>query len=227
MTRARLRAWLRRVEIVFWCAAVALLGIYGYVYLERSVYQAYESWSFDRARTGAPASSPKPVASRRLALRPGPGSLIGRIEIPRARVSAMIAEGTVETVLRRAVGHIEGTALPGEPGNAALAGHRDTFFRGLRRMRRNDTITVTTVDGVHHYVVDSIRIVGPSAIDVLDPSPKPTLTLVTCYPFDYVGAAPRRFIVRASGAARQSRGRGARPGPGAAGIKPLAPETSR
>jgi sortase A len=95
------------------------------------------------------------------------------------------------------VGHIPETPLPGEPGNAGLAGHRDTFFRSLRAARPGDRIVVTTPDAVVHYAVRDTRIVEPSEVSVLAPTPEPTLTLVTCYPFNYVGAAPKRFIVRA------------------------------
>jgi LPXTG-site transpeptidase (sortase) family protein len=104
-------------------------------------------------------------------------------------------------MLRRAVGHIPKTALPGEPGNTGLAGHRDTFFRGLRDVRNGDRIDVTTPGAVLHYDVRSIRIVEPTDVSVLDPTPGSTLTLVTCYPFNYIGAAPKRFIVQAKMAA--------------------------
>jgi sortase A len=100
-------------------------------------------------------------------------------------------------VLRRAVGHIPETALPGEIGNAGLAGHRDTFFSGLRNVRRGDRIIVTTPGSIAHYEVRSTRIVEPTDVAVLAPTPTSTLTLVTCYPFNYLGAAPQRFIVHA------------------------------
>ena len=109
----------------------------------------------------------------------------------------MILEGTDERTLQRAVGHIAGTALPGQPGNVALAGHRDTFFRGLRNIRANDEITLSTLRGSYRYRVDSTRVVGPEATEVLASSPEGALTLVTCYPFYFVGPAPKRFVVRA------------------------------
>ena len=99
--------------------------------------------------------------------------------------------------LSLAPGHIPGTPLPGEAGNVAIAGHRDTFFRPLRFIRRNDTINVTTDRGEDQYRVVSTSIVAPSDVQVLYPTGRDTLTLVTCYPFDYVGPAPKRFIVRA------------------------------
>jgi sortase A len=123
--------------------------------------------------------------------------LIGRIDIPRLGVSAIVIEGDGTTTLRRAVGHIPGTALPGEPGNVGISGHRDTFFRPLRNIRRNDIVTLTTLQGEYRYRVLSTRIVTPNNVAVLDPSTNETLTLVTCYPFYFVGSAPNRFIVRA------------------------------
>jgi sortase A len=138
------------------------------------------------ARTGR--SDPQPATA---------GGLIGRIEVPRLGLSAIVMEGTARTTLRRAVGHISGTALPGQPGNMGISGHRDTFFRPLRNIRRNDIITVTTLRGEYRYRVVSTRIVNPHEVAVLDPGGNEILTLVTCYPFYFVGSAPGRFIVRA------------------------------
>ena len=123
--------------------------------------------------------------------------IIGRLEAPRLGISVIAREGTDASTLERAVGHVANTALPGEAGNAGLAGHRDTFFRRLRYARAGDRIIVTSVSGRHEYVVRDTRVVSPKDVSVLDPTPEPTLTLVTCYPFRYVGPAPERFIVRA------------------------------
>ena len=109
----------------------------------------------------------------------------------------MILEGTDDVTLRRAVGHIPGTSLPGQKGNVAIAGHRDTFFRGLRNIHRGDAITLTTLKGSYRYRVDSTEVVDPQDAEVLYESDDATLTLITCYPFYFVGSAPRRFIVRA------------------------------
>jgi sortase A len=125
------------------------------------------------------------------------GSLVGRIEVPRLNLSAIVREGDDVATLRKAVGHIPGTAMPGDTGNAALAGHRDTFFRALRDVRAGDRIVMTTPDAVFHYVVRGTEIVDPADVSVLSPTRERTLTLVTCYPFNYIGSAPRRFIVRA------------------------------
>jgi sortase A len=106
--------------------------------------------------------------------------------------------------LRRAAGHIPGTGLPGQPGNIGISGHRDTFFRPLRNIRQDDVITLTTVAGIYSYRVVSIWIVTPSDASVLDPSADEVLTLITCYPFYFVGPAPERFIVRAVRVTRQT-----------------------
>jgi sortase A len=110
---------------------------------------------------------------------------------------AAIAEGTDTTTLRRAVGHIRGTGLPGHSENVGLAGHRDTFFRPLKDVRQNDIITLTTLGGKFNYRVVSTRVVVPTETSVLDSGGTESLTLVTCYPFFYVGSAPDRFIVKA------------------------------
>jgi sortase A len=126
------------------------------------------------------------------------GSAIGRIEIPRIGVSAVIAEGEESATLRLAVGHIPGTALPGRNGNIGLAGHRDSFFRPLGRIRLQDEVRLTVEGGdVSVYRVDSIAVVDPANVGVLEPGPVSSVTLVTCFPFGYLGPAPRRFVVRA------------------------------
>ncbi len=109
----------------------------------------------------------------------------------------MLVEGTDELTLNRAVGHIEGTALPGESGNVGIAGHRDGFFRGLQHLELGDALSLTTLAGVAHYRVAKLEVVEPSQVDVLAPTEHDGLTLVTCYPFYYVGNAPQRFIVHA------------------------------
>ena len=125
------------------------------------------------------------------------GTLVGRIEIPRLGVSAIVLEGIANKTLRRGVGHIPDTPLPGDGGNVGLAGHRDSFFRALKDIRENDRITLKTLEGTFEYQVEWVKIVRPKDTYVLDDSGEPVLTLVTCYPFFYVGTAPERFIVRA------------------------------
>jgi sortase A len=127
-----------------------------------------------------------------------PGAVpIGEIEIPSVGISAIVLEGEDDHTLRLAVGHIPGTAIPGRSGNVGIAGHRDTFFRPLRKINAGDEIRFSTEAGTFTYRVISVRIVHPDVIEVLDETQRPTLTLVTCYPFYYVGAGPQQFIVQA------------------------------
>jgi sortase A len=123
---------------------------------------------------------------------------LGRLEIPSIDLSVMVLPGTDDWTLNRAVGHIEGTAMPGEHGNIGIAGHRDGFFRGLRHLKHGERIHLTTLEGSYTYEVSDIQVVQPTRVDVLDPSDSPSLTLVTCYPFYHVGSAPQRYIIRAT-----------------------------
>ena len=144
------------------------------------------SGSKDESRTKGAAPSP-----------PRSGDLIGKIDIARVGLSAIIAEGTDGRTLRRAVGHVPSTPLPGDEGNVVLAGHRDSFFRGLRSVDEGDRIVVTTPDERLEYEVISIEVVGAQDTDVLWPTKEKSLTLITCYPFHYLGPAPDRYVVRA------------------------------
>jgi sortase A len=129
--------------------------------------------------------------------RPGEPMAVGMIEIPAVGLATRVLEGSDARILGLAVGHIPGTALPGPSGNIGLAGHRDTYFRSLRRIKVGDEIRLTTVAGTFKYRVVSLRVVLPNAIEVLNDTQQPTLTLVTCYPFDFIGTAPQRLIVHA------------------------------
>jgi sortase A len=124
-------------------------------------------------------------------------ALVGRIDIPRVHISVMVAEGTRSQVLRVAVGHVPGTALPGQTGNVALAAHRDSFFRRLGELKSGDLIRITVPGRQYVYSVRFTDVVGPNETWVLEPSTDQLLTLITCYPFYYTGPAPKRFIVRA------------------------------
>lgn len=128
---------------------------------------------------------------------PSPGHVLGRLEIPSLELSVMLLHGTDDWTLNRAVGHIEGTALPGQPGNLGIAGHRDGFFRSLKDISKDTTITLTTLKGRFFYRVKDIHIVKPRDVHLLEPTSNPTITLVTCYPFHYVGDAPKRYVVTA------------------------------
>jgi sortase A len=147
-----------------------------------------------------PWASVEGQAELSFSLPPAPiavGALIGRIEIPRLSLSSIVLQGDSDQVLRKGVGHIPSTSLPGGSGNVAIAGHRDTFFRALKDIRREDDITLTTTTGTYRYRVDSVQVVRPDDVQVLAPSDRASLTLVTCYPFYFVGSAPKRYVVRA------------------------------
>lgn len=193
--RPRLRRWLERLLFLI---AAACLGYYLYVLEEARLYQAFEDKELDTILASRGASPEQADAIVARGPQPAQGSTIGRIEIPRLGVSAVIRAGSDARTLRLAVGYIPGTALPGEKGNMGLAGHRDTFFRKLRDINPDDEIRVTTKGGVFHYFVQRTNIVQPRDVWVLDPTGYPALTLVTCYPFTYIGSAPQRFIVRAA-----------------------------
>lgn len=125
------------------------------------------------------------------------GDVVGELGIPRLQVSVMVFEGDDAAILKQGAGHIPGTALPAGKGNIGIAAHRDTYFRPLRAIRANDVITLKTPAGTSWYAVSEHKIVRPSDIGVLAQVPGRDLTLVTCYPFFYVGSAPERFIVHA------------------------------
>jgi sortase A len=196
------------VQYFFLALAVAFLGLYSYSYFERTVYQAWESREFDRTleRTHAVAVASDPMRTIGRGVRTSSqasGAVIGRLSVPRLHLSAMVRDGIDRNTLLLAVGHIPATALPGQPGNVGVAGHRDTFFRGLKDLRSGDKIQFSTLHGDFQYVVESLTIVEPDNVGVLAPSSENVLTMVTCYPFFYIGNAPKRFVVRARQVAPQ------------------------
>ena len=181
---------------------VAMLGYCAFVVADGWIFQKQERRQLEellqaRKQANTTAGPTAPAASAGATPPVAAHGLIGRIDIPRLSLSVIVIEGTSGTTLRRAVGHIRGTALPGAPGNIGISGHRDTYFRPLRNIRQDDIITLTTVLGEFRYRVVSTKIVSPSDVAVLRASGNEVLTLVTCYPFFFVGAAPSRFIVRA------------------------------
>ena len=196
---------MRWIEKLFLLAGLAAIGVWAGSIAMTTLWQGWENRVFERrvqeqARQDKPVvASPVPARSAAPAPKPAPKSdgLVGRLSIPRLRVSAIVREGTDDDVLGVAIGHIPGTALPGQIGNIAVAGHRDTLFRGLRDVRKNDLIRLETVGGSYDYRVGSTEIVKPGDVSVLKAGSSAELTLVTCYPFNYIGAAPERFIVKA------------------------------
>jgi sortase A len=199
--------WLERVLLL---VGVLCLGGWGLAWLDARYTQYRDGQILDEARSASQAAPPARETDSldnfrqpdRAAVRePRPpvpeGSLVGRIEIPRVGVSTIVLEGVDNQTLRRGAGHIPETSLPGEDGNVGIAAHRDSFFRALKDIRKNDIIRVETLQGEFNYQVEWTQIVTPKDTQVLDPTAAPALTLVTCYPFYYVGSAPKRFIVRA------------------------------
>jgi sortase A len=198
------------------------IGYYGYALSDQYVYQTYENWAFDqkiaghevtfadyvRERTpfgfltGARAPAVKVAnpseASTTKDGRPLEGAVLGRVQIDRLGLSAIVREGVDEKTLSRAIGHLPYTAMPGQTGNFAIAAHRDTLFRALKDIRRGDRVSFQSDHGSYTYEVVSTKIVRPSDLSVVQPQgTDKLLTMITCYPFYYVGSAPKRFIVKA------------------------------
>jgi sortase A len=175
------------------------MGFCGFAYFQAAIFQRYERWRVEKTFASSTQRTNSFEGVQRSARKfLSAGTSIGWVEVPRLGLSVVLVEGVSRRDLRLArlaVGHIPGTALPNESGNVGIAGHRDTFFRDLRRIRPHDLIIVRTSAGLREYSVEWTRIVKPSSVDVLAASAHPELTLVTCYPFYYLG--PQRFIVRA------------------------------
>ena len=192
---------LRALEIALMILGMSALGWFASTELATVRDQA--TWarelesqiaSRERAPVHVDPAATTPVARLRTV---APDQVVARLELRRLGLSVVAREGTGPALLERAAGHIPATALPGEAGNAAFAAHRDTFFRPLEKVRAGDEVIVTTVTGRHRYIVRDTRVVSPLDVAVLDPTPGPTLTLITCFPFRYIGPAPERFVVRA------------------------------
>ncbi len=201
------RSLVRPAEGLLWVIAAGLLGWCVIAYVGARSHQRIDERALAELRKENLApESPWPRAevpgaeksvrgvppAERQAADPG---LVGRIEIPRLGLAAIVREGTDSRTLERAVGHVSGTALPGQNGNVCLAAHRDTYFRPLEGVRKNDRIRITTPTATYEYTVLGTSVVDPGAVEVLASNGDAALTLVTCYPFRYVGPAPRRFIV--------------------------------
>ena len=186
--------------------AVGLLGLAIWTALffgsARSARHDLERFATLQARTTVEApdfalwSPQRVVAWRKATEEPIPAPL-AVLRIPKLRLEVAVLPGTDDATLDRGLGHIDDTALPGADGNTGIAGHRDGFFRGLKDIRPGDAIEIDTLDRTNIYRVERTWIVDPTDVSVLDPTASPSLTLVTCYPFYYVGSAPQRFIVRA------------------------------
>lgn len=197
-TREAIGSGARLFERALFLVAFLALGYVAWTWLDRLSFQHRAISRLAPIESSSPGvEAPESVREATAA-----SGVIGRLSIPAASVDAIVSEGVDARTLRRAIGHIPNTALPGEAGNVALAAHRDTFFRGLQHLQIDDPIHLVTTGGTFEYMVEELRIVEPTETDVLAPGPGPTLTLVTCYPFDFIGSAPQRYIVRAREVAR-------------------------
>jgi sortase A len=180
-----------RTERALWAAGFACLAYCLFVWAQGSFAHHVSAHVEDGAKhvsLGA-GDAPSPRADA--------DGVMGRLEIPSLRMSVAVLSDYDPASLRRGVGHIKGTAMPGGLGTLGLAGHRDTYFRPLARIAPGMEIRVADSTGMYRYIVDSTEIVTPDRVEVLSIRSRPELTLVTCYPFHYIGAAPKRFIVHA------------------------------
>lgn len=211
------RAIVRRAEVAAWCAGVVLIGVYVGFRLDARMGRKAALQTFEAARAASPSRapsvlpalsefaspdatlwSPERVQGFRASLSHDFAAPLAVLRVPRIDLEVPVLEGTDELALNRGVGHIAGTPRPGEPGNVGIAGHRDGFFRGLKDVTPGDRIEIETVSDRRRYAIASITVVSPESVEVLAPTAEPTLTLVTCYPFYFVGSAPQRYIVRAT-----------------------------
>jgi len=193
-------------------AGTASLLVFAWAMLDGAYYQYTQKLQFEKDVAGGDpgiakeisvaGARPQPISGFRLLpsltkLVKRDPLLIGKLEAPRIGLNVMVREGVDEGTLRRAAGHLPSTALPGEPGNLVILGHRDTFFRSLRELEQGDVVTVSTAQGHFTYEIESIQVVDPGGIQLSAPNSDAVATFITCFPFDYVGPAPRRFVARA------------------------------
>lgn len=209
-----MRRWTRAVEWLLLVVGLLMLGVYVGARIHRSVLSRAEVERFkDQALVARKLEigtqvagekpdfslwSPKRVRDYQESLATHFAPALALLRIPKINLEVPVLEGTDDLSLNRAVGHIAGTAEPGENGNVGIAGHRDGFFRRLKDINTGDTIEIVTPDSSIRYVIDDITVVDPSNVSVLAPRAQPSITLVTCYPFYFIGSAPQRYIVRAS-----------------------------
>lgn len=188
------RRWLQRALVAFGVVCLAY-----YLLLTANTWRFQRAAKADVEQMVRVERPPEVVERLPDTSKPlGNGELIGRVDIPRLSLSAVVAEGDDDKTLGKAVGHLPDTPLPWQQrGNVGLAAHRDGLFRRLEHIRLNDDVRIVTARGEFHYRVTKTHIVNPEDVWVLAPTPNPTVTLITCYPFSFVGNAPQRFIVQA------------------------------
>ena len=199
---SRLSSTLYLAHLGLLAAGLALVGWPLAVYAESE----YVQWSASREFQGGGGTAAKPPSETivpnksfraKSAPKRTPGSALGKFSIDRLGISYVLLEGTAARTLDKSIGHVEGTSFPGETGNIGIAGHRNTHFRKLEWVRRGDVIRIHTKSEEYRYDVEWVGLYTPFDLEVLDPKHGPAITLVTCFPFEYVGSAPQRFIVRA------------------------------
>ena len=187
--------WIERSLLVL---GTALLAWSGLTTLEQSYFQRLPVPAAPVVAARLPGENPaERLAAAASASAVEPGTWLARLEASSVALAATVLEGTDDATLRRGAGHIEGTPYPGAAGNVGIAGHRDTIFRPLRDLKLGDRLLLTTADRVLEYRISETKIVNPADVYVLDPTGRPMLTLVTCFPFNFIGNAPQRFIVHA------------------------------
>jgi sortase A len=182
---------LRVAQRLLLSLGVALLAYTGGTAAYAGIYQRYQSRKFER-RIAVPS-----VRENKERAELHEGDLVGKLEIPRIGISVMVLQGMEADTLKLGAGHVPGTPLPGAEGNVALAAHRDTFFRKLEAILPGDRIQFETNIATYEYIVGSTEIVDPEDTQPMESRDRQELTLITCYPFYFVGAAPKRFIVHA------------------------------
>jgi sortase A len=206
--------WQRKLELLLLIAGGMMLALYGAAHIHRTVLSQAElhrfktqqqlsrpiseSLSLPTAKPDFSLWSPKRIQEYEESLTNHFDPALGILVIPKISVEVPILEGTDDLILNRGVGHVSGTASPGQTGNVAIAGHRDGFFRGLKDVVVGDKIEMVTPQGTETYTIDSIVIVERNDVSVLRPESSPSLTLITCYPFYFIGSAPQRYIVHAT-----------------------------
>ncbi len=188
---------LRAAEVCLWVVAIASLGFCSIAYGGAAIHQAREKAILASLRANAAGDAHAGAAVRAANLKAPDELLLGLIEIPRLDTSAIVEEGVSAGTLWKAVGHIPGTAFPGQAGNAVLAGHRDTYFSELGDLKAGDLVSFKSPTATYRYRVESARVVEPDDDSVLSATKDATLTLLTCYPFHYIGSAPQRYVVTA------------------------------
>ena len=204
---------MRKLENLLWFVGVVSLGIFATHFITEEIKRSNDLAAFKAViATTAPNELPADrinampaqtlwsegrIAAFTESLSKPTSDVLGILEIPRLSLEVPVYDGASDLHMDRGAARIDGTAMPGEPGNLGVAGHRDGYFRVLKDIELGDEITITTAAGPESYVVSELRIVDPTAVEVLDHTEQQSVTLVTCYPFYFVGHAPERFIVRA------------------------------